>query len=86
MFKVTRFTDREFTVFAISGRLEGENLRQLRVVLGTDLHNVVLDLEEVSLAGREGVRFLARCQKDGARLQNCPAYIRGWIARERGEE
>jgi hypothetical protein len=24
------------------------------------------------------VQFLARCEADGVKLQNCPAYIRAW--------
>jgi hypothetical protein len=42
-----------------------------------------LDLKEVNLVSREVVTFLARCKEDGMGLNNCPAYIREWIARER---
>jgi hypothetical protein len=26
--------------------------------------------------------FLARCEENGIRVENCPAYIREWILRE----
>jgi len=29
------------------------------------------------------VRFLAHCEADGVKLDNCPAYIREWIEKER---
>lgn len=83
MFKVRRFAEGKLTVFAISGRLQDENLKQLEVLLGTNLQRAVLDLEEVSLAGREVIRFLARCEENGAQLRNCPGYICEWIAKER---
>lgn len=86
MFKVRRFAEGEFTVFAISGRLEDENLGQLEILLEGDPRKMVLDLEEVSLVGRETIQFLARFEEKGARFRNCPAYIREWIAREHGGE
>jgi hypothetical protein len=36
----------------------------------------------VNLVSREVVQFLGRCEKDGITIQNCPPYIRRWIARE----
>jgi hypothetical protein len=44
-----------------------------------------LDLKEVNLVSREVVTFLARCKEGGMGLNNCPAYIREWIARERSQ-
>ena len=43
---------------------------------------VVLDLKEVKLIDREALRFLARCEENGIKVENCPAYIREWILRE----
>ena len=45
--------------------------------------NVALDLKEVKLVDRDAVRFLAQCEAEGARLRNCPHFIREWILRER---
>jgi hypothetical protein len=66
----------------LSGRIETENLTQLEALITTDLKRAVLDLEEVSLVNREVVRFLAQCEANGIKIQNCPAYIREWITRE----
>jgi hypothetical protein len=44
---------------------------------------IALDLEDVRLIDRDAVKFLARCEADSIRLENCPAYIREWIAQER---
>lgn len=33
----------------------------------------------------ETVIFLAECEAEGIELKNCPAYIREWITRERGD-
>ena len=46
-------------------------------------HRIVLDLKEVKLVDRDTVVFLARCEANGARLENCPTYIHEWI---RGEK
>jgi hypothetical protein len=28
------------------------------------------------------VRFLRGCERDGMKLENCPAYVREWMDRE----
>jgi hypothetical protein len=40
---------------------------------------IVLDLKEVRLVDRDVVKFLARCESQGAKLENCPLYVREWI-------
>ena len=45
---------------------------------------VALDLTEVKLVDRDAVTLLARTEGNGIELRNCPAYIRGWVTRERG--
>ena len=84
MLRIKRFVDGESTVFAISGRIEGEDLEQLESLLRGETQGVILDLKEVSLAGHESVQFLGRHEENGARLRNCPAYIREWISKQRG--
>jgi alpha-beta hydrolase superfamily lysophospholipase len=44
---------------------------------------VVLDLKDVAVVDRAGVLVLARSEARGARLLNCPSYVREWIHRER---
>ena len=82
--KIERSARRRFTVFALSGRIEPEHLAELRELfeVQTDYRSIVVDLKDVKLADREAVRFLARCEADGVKLENCPAYIREWMERE----
>jgi hypothetical protein len=82
MLKIQRFAGGDSVIFALSGRIETENLAQLEALITTDLKRAVLDLKEVNLVSREVVRFLAQCEDNGIKIQNCPAYIREWIARE----
>jgi hypothetical protein len=84
--KIQRIEEGEYSVFALSGRIEAENLKQLKSLLKAERQPVMLDLREVSLVAREVVSFLARCQEDDIGLRNCPAYVREWIAGERGEK
>jgi hypothetical protein len=35
------------------------------------------------LADRDAVKFLRSCEANGVKLENCPAYVREWIEREK---
>ncbi|MGH7494030.1 MAG: hypothetical protein ACREOO_16765 [bacterium] len=82
--KIERASQEECVTFALSGRIETALTAELQklIDLETENHNVVLDLREVQLVDQDTVRFLARCEAVGIKLENCPAYIREWIARE----
>ena len=71
----------------LSGRIEAEYLSELRrLVEGEERRRrLTLDLGEVKLVDRDAVTFLAQCEAAGATLENCPVYVREWIARERAE-
>jgi hypothetical protein len=45
--------------------------------------DIVLDLKDVSFVDRDVIGFLARREADGVKLENCPAYIREWMEREK---
>jgi len=45
--------------------------------------SIVIDLTDVKLVDRGTVKFLEVCEAGGMKLENCPAYIREWIVRER---
>jgi len=49
----------------------------------TDYRDIVLDLKEVGVVDREVMRFFMSCEADGVRLENCTAYIREWMEREK---
>ena len=83
-FKIETEVREKFTVFVLSGRIEGQAIGELKRLFGlhTDYRAVVLDLKEVRVVDREAMGFLARSEADGIRIENCPAYIREWMDRE----
>ena len=72
-----------FTVFSLSGHMKAEEVAELRALFDTDYRNIVLDLRDVRLADRDAVKFLRSCERDGMKLENCPAYVREWMEREK---
>jgi hypothetical protein len=72
-------------VFKVSGRMDVENVGDLKALFGSEGkgRRIVLDLLELTLVDQDAVRFLEGCEADGIELRNCPTYIREWITRER---
>ena len=73
-------------IFTLSGRIEAEDVKELRQLLALETggRRVVLDLRDVTLVNECAVKFLAGCEADSVKLENCPAYIREWIERVKG--
>jgi hypothetical protein len=72
-------------VVILSGRIETPAIAELRRLfeLQTDYRDIVLDLKDVGVVDREVMRFFLRCEADGVQLENCAAYIREWMEREK---
>jgi predicted metal-binding protein len=85
MLKIQRSANGK-VVFTVSGRIEAEDVTELQRLLELEpvARHLVLDLEDVTLADRDAVTFLMRCEQNGIRLENCPPYIREWMEREKG--
>ena len=81
--RIERSARQGFTVFTLSGRMEAEQVAELKKLFDTDYRSIILDLQEMRLADRDTVRFLRGCEADGMKLENCPAYVREWIDREK---
>jgi anti-anti-sigma regulatory factor len=81
MLKIQRKANGD-TVFTVVGRLEADNVDELRQLLAAEPpgRSIVLDLKDLVLVDREAVGFLRRCEGQGIVLRNCPPYIRGWMA------
>jgi hypothetical protein len=82
--KIQKSARWEVVVFTLIGRINADEVAELKRLFdveGQD-HRIVLDLKEVKLLNRDAVRFLARCEANGTKLENCPAYVREWIVRE----
>ena len=72
-------------MFILSGRIEAEDVAELQglFALETVDRHLVLDLKDVTLVDGHAVKFLARWEANGIKFENCPAYVREWIERER---
>jgi anti-anti-sigma regulatory factor len=68
-------------VFKLSGRIEAEDVKELRGLLAMETagQQLVLDLRDVTLVNQDAVKFLESCEADRIMLENCPPYIRKWI-------
>ena len=88
MFKIRRSEDKDFVTFALSGRIEEEQLSELQKLLkvesGAKPTPIAFDLGDVKLVDREAIKFLAACEAHGIVLKNCPSYVREWIETGRG--
>jgi hypothetical protein len=81
--RIERSVRQGMMVFMLSGRMEAEEVAELKALFATDYRTIVLDLRDLRLADRDAVRFLRSCERDGMRLENCPAYVRKWMDREK---
>jgi hypothetical protein len=81
--RIERSARQRFTVFTLSGRMETAQIPELKLLFDHDYRNVILDLRDLRLADRDAVRFLRGCEGDGMKLENCPAYVREWMDREK---
>jgi hypothetical protein len=79
MLKIQRATDGGMTVLTVSGRLDAENINELRQSLDIlpEGDPVALDLADLLLADREAICFLGDREASGQIvLRHCPPYIR----------
>jgi hypothetical protein len=81
--RIERSARQRFTVFTLSGRIEAEHVGELKELFDRDSRNTILDLRDLRLVDRDAVRFLRSCEAEGMKLENCPAYVREWMDRER---
>jgi hypothetical protein len=84
MLKIQRSSNAQ-VVFRLSGEIEEEQIAELEALIRSEVkgRTIILDLKNLTLAGRDAIGFLGRCEADGIELQNCAGYVREWITRER---
>ena len=80
--RIDRFPTSQGLVLHISGRITREDLDILRTAL-EDGSVVAVELAELELIDRDGMKLLAINEANGIELRHCPAYIREWIRSER---
>ena len=79
-FRIQRSLRSAAIIFALSGELDNEHIERLKQLLeGENQSPLFLDLQDVTLVGREAVEFLARLEAAGVGIVNCPEYVRTWI-------
>ena len=82
LLKIQRTMD-QTAVFRVSGRLDGENVRELCQLIDAEPPGtpVVVDLTDLVLADRDAIRYLRDCESgDRVVLRNCPEYVRVWMS------
>jgi hypothetical protein len=73
----------ETTLAGGAETLKEKEVAELKALFDADYRTIVLDLRDVRLADRDAVKFLRDCEADGIKLENCPAYVREWMEREK---
>jgi anti-anti-sigma regulatory factor len=65
MLKITRVANGE-VVFTVSGRMEAENLVELKTLFSSEAsgRRITLDLKELTQVDQAAVSFLMRCEAD----------------------
>jgi predicted metal-binding protein len=81
--RIERSARQRFTVFSLSGRIEAEHVAELKELFDRDYRKIILDLRDLRLADRDAVKFLMGCERGGMKFENCPAYVREWMDREK---
>jgi anti-anti-sigma regulatory factor len=71
--------------FTLAGRVSIEHVAELQRLFALEEGgcSIALDLQEVTLIDREAITFLAKCEAEKIKLENCPTYIRQWIDLEK---
>ena len=72
-------------VFTLSGRMQSDDIDQFQqlLVVETPGQPLMFNLQYVTLVNQDAVTFLADCEANGIKLENCPLYTRNWIDREK---
>ena len=84
MLRIER-SENEEVVFTLSGQIDSDTMAELERLIDSEAkgRGVVLSLKDLTLVDEDGIIFLARCESNGVKLENCPPYVREWINRQR---
>jgi len=70
------------TTIRLVGRMRAEHIEPVRAELAVSRAPTALDLDEVTLADVDAIRFLVTAEREGVALHHCAPFIREWITRE----
>jgi hypothetical protein len=71
------------TTIRLIGRMRAEHVEHVRAEIAASRPPAALDLDELTLADVEAVRFLSTAEREGILLHHCAPFIREWMDRER---
>jgi anti-anti-sigma regulatory factor len=81
-FKIQKYSNGNTTTIRLIGRIQSEQLEQLKAETADVGSRVILDLSEVTLVDVEVICFLSDCEDKGIEVIHCSPYIKEWIRRE----
>lgn len=81
--KIEKVSDGPNILLKLSGRIESQQVQELKAQIDGSKKKFILDLEHVRLIDLDAVHFLAVCEAKGIELRHCPPYVREWILLER---
>ena len=81
--KIERVSDGPEVLLGLSGRIQSQQVQELKAQIEGSSLRFVLDLEQVRLVDLDAVHFLAVCEAQGTELRHCPPYVREWILSEK---
>ena len=70
------------TTIRVIGHMRAEHVEHLCAEIAASRAPAALDLDELTLADVDAVRFLVTAERQGIVLQHCAPFIREWMARE----
>ena len=73
------------TTIRLIGHMRAEHIAHVRAGIAASHVPTVLDLDEVTLADVQAVRFLVAAEREGMVLHRCAPFIREWMSRERDQ-
>ncbi len=85
MLKIEKESRGQSTVIKLTGRIQSNDLGELRTLIVACETHILLDLLDVTLVDVDVIRFLSLGEGAGIELLHCAPYVREWITRERSE-
>jgi hypothetical protein len=70
------------TTIRLIGHMRAEHIEHVRAEVAASRAPTALDLNEVTLADIDAVRFLIAAEQQGLVLHHCAPFIREWMSRE----
>jgi hypothetical protein len=70
------------TTIRLIGHMQAEHIPHVRAEIAGSRAPAALDLDDVTLADVDAVRFLVALERQGVALDHCAPFIREWMTRE----